>query len=234
MLALAQAGIAALGWFGSAFWLAVAVAGQLVFGGIGAVWIIGPATARLGFARYAVPAAVGVAFTLFGRSLAEGAGLFLVPAAAVLLWAGLWLELDLERSSRGRLPMELLLVAVSFTAAAGSAALVAPDAWPTAIAVLLLVIAVPAVRMSEARGRFGAEAVGEALLHLLAIAQVSAAVSLLQIPALVGAALVALTFHAWSGAAEAIGGGASARSVIIEFGALAVLGLVVALLLHGI
>jgi hypothetical protein len=49
----------------------------------------------------------------------------------------------------------------------------------------------------------------------------------------VGSAIVALGFHAWAGAAEALDEGSSPRSVILEFGALAVLGLVVALLLHG-
>ena len=45
------------------------------------------------------------------------------------------------------------------------------------------------------------------------------------------AALIALAFHAWSGAAEALEEGSSARAVAVEFGALAVLGVVVALLL---
>jgi hypothetical protein len=62
---------------------------------------------------------------------------------------------------------------------------------------------------------------------------VGTALALLQLPGVVGAAILALAFHAWSGAAEALDGGASARSVLIEFGALAVLGVVVALLLYG-
>jgi hypothetical protein len=53
-------------------------------------------------------------------------------------------------------------------------------------------------------------------------------------PEVVAAALVALGFHAWSGAAEALEGGAASWSVAVEFGALAILGLVVALLLHGV
>jgi hypothetical protein len=71
------------------------------------------------------------------------------------------------------------------------------------------------------------------MLHLVAIGQVGTALALLQLPGVVGAAILALAFHAWSGAAEALDGGASARSVLIEFGALAVLGVVVALLLYG-
>lgn len=233
VLAIVLTGLAALGWYYSAFWLAVAVAGQLAIGGLGAVWVIGPATARLGFARYAVVASTGVALTLLGRALAEGVGPFLVPAAVILLWAVLWLELDLERSSRGRLALELILVGVVFAAAEGTATLVPRSDWPIALGMLMLVILVPAVRLSEARGRFGARAVGESLLHLLAVAQVAAGVALLSIPGLVGAAVIALAFHAWSGAAEALEGEASARAVVLEFGALAVLGLVVALLLHG-
>lgn len=233
VLAILLAGIAAVGWYFSAFWLAVAIAGQLAIGGLGTVWVIGPATARLGFARYAVPATTGIALTLLGRALVEGVGPFLVPAAAVLLWTALWLELDLERSSRGRLGLELILVGVVFAAAEGTATLVPRNAWPTALGLLLLIIAVPAMRLSEARGRFGARAVGESLLHLLAVAQVAAGVALLTIPGLVGAAVIALAFHAWSGAAEALEGEASVRSVVVEFGALAVLGVVVALLLQG-
>jgi hypothetical protein len=68
---------------------------------------------------------------------------------------------------------------------------------------------------------------------VVAIAQIAAAVGLLRLPGVVGAAVIGLGFHAWAGAAEALDSGASARSVILEFGALAVLGLVVALLLHG-
>ena len=233
VLAILLAALCAVGWYFSAFWLAVAVAGQLAIGGLGAVWVIGPATARLGFARYAVLASTGVALTLLGRALAQPIGPFLVPAAAVLLWAVLWLELDLERSSRGRLAIELIMVGVVFAAAEGTATLVPRSAWPTALGTLLLVIAVPAVRLSEARGRFGAQAIGESLLHLLAVAQIAAGVALLNIPGLVGAAVIALAFHAWSGAAEALEGEASVRSVVMEFGALALLGLVVALLLHG-
>ena len=44
---------------------------------------------------------------------------------------------------------------------------------------------------------------------------------------------MALAFHAWSGAAEALEDGAEGRSVAVEFGSLAVLGIVVAVLLHA-
>jgi hypothetical protein len=48
----------------------------------------------------------------------------------------------------------------------------------------------------------------------------------------VGAAVLALGFHAWAGAAEALDSGARGRAVLVEFGSLALLGLLVALLLR--
>lgn len=234
LLAIALAGLSAYGWYADPFWMAVVLGAQLMLGGLGAVWIIGPATARLGFARYATTAAAAVAVTLFGRAVVTDLSLFLLlPAAVVLLWAPLRIELELQQRSRGRLALELILVAVVFAATEGSIALVPADAWLEGLAIVVAVVAVPAFRMSEARGRYGVRAVGEGLMQLLAVAQVGAAVQLLAVPALVGAALVALTFHAWSGAAESLEGGASGRAVALEFGALAVLGLVVALLLQG-
>lgn len=233
LLAIALAGLSAYGWYADTFWMAVVLGVQMMLGGLGAVWIIGPATARLGFARYATTAVAAVAVTLFGRAVVTDLGLYLLPAAVLLLWAPLRIELELQQRSRGRLALELVLVAVVFAAAEGSIALVPADAWLEGLAVLVAIVVVPAFRMSEARGRYGVRAVGEGLMQLLAVAQVGAAVQLLAVPALVGAALVALTFHAWSGAAESLEGGASGRAVALEFGALAVLGLVVALLLQG-
>jgi hypothetical protein len=142
-------------------------------------------------------------------------------------------ELDLAEGSRRRVGIDLVLVGTVFAAAAGLAALVPADAWPPGLVLLLVIAAVPALRAAEARGRTGIEAVGQAALHLVAIAQLAAAMSLLRLPGVVGSAIVALGFHAWAGAAEALDEGASVRAVVLEFGALAVLGLVVALLLHG-
>jgi hypothetical protein len=152
--------------------------------------------------------------------------------AAVLLWAVIRLELDLGSGGR-RVGLDLALVGIVFTAAAGVAALVPREAWPPALIPLLLISAIPALRAAEARGRSGIEAVGQAALHLVALGQIAAAVALLRLPGVVGAAVIALGFHAWAGAAEALDEGASARSVILEFGALAVLGVVVAILLSG-
>jgi hypothetical protein len=157
----------------------------------------------------------------------------MLPISAVLLWAVVWLELQANRVGRSGLGLELALIGIVFASAAGIASLVGADGWPAGMALTLAVAAVPAMRSAERRSRFGAEAMGQALLHLLAIAQVAAAAALLTIPPIVGAALLALTFHAWGGAAESLDEGASARSVAVEFGALAVLGLVVALLLSG-
>ena len=68
--------------------LVVAVAAQLVLGGLGAVWIIGPATARLGFARYATLAAAGVSITLFGHLATASIGLLM---ALLFVAAATWL-----------------------------------------------------------------------------------------------------------------------------------------------
>ncbi|HEX6140666.1 MAG TPA: hypothetical protein VF013_09430 [Candidatus Limnocylindria bacterium] len=233
ILALVQAGIAAWGWVAEPFWLSVALGAQLAIGGLGAVAILGAAQPGLGFARYATLAAAGVAVTLVGRVVVGATGLLLLPAAAALLWLVLWAELRAARETSRGLALDLVLVAVVFAAAAGIGAVVPPWSWPPGVILIGLASAIPALRSAEARGRSGAEAVGQAALHLLAVGQVATAVVLLGLPGVVGAALVALAFHAWSGAAEALDEGASGRAVVIEFGLLAAVGVVVALLLHG-
>jgi hypothetical protein len=233
LVASLMAILAAAGWLLAPFWLAVMIAAQLVVGGLGAVWLIGPARTELGFARYATLASAGVALTLFGRLVVPGVGLLLAPVVAVLLWGVIRLELDLAEEGQRRVGVDLALVGIVFAGAAGLGAIVPRDAWPPALILLLLVAAMPALRAAEARGRTGIEAVGQAALHLVALAQLAAAVTLLNLPGVVGAAVVALGFHAWGGAAEALEEGAPVRAVVLEFGALAVLGLAVALLLHG-
>jgi hypothetical protein len=101
--------------------------------------------------------------------------------------------------------------------------------WLLPLALVLLLTGVLAVRSAEARGWTGAPAIGQALLHVLAVAQTAAALALLGLPGLVVPAIVALVFHAWSGAADALGGRASLRSVALEFGGLGLLALVTAL-----
>ena len=232
-LAVALAALAAVGWLSSVFWLTVAIGIQLAVAGLGAVWILGPARLGLGFARYASLASASVALTLFGRLLVDRGGLLLSPIAAVLLWVVVWGELDADRRDRPGVLIDLALVGTVFAAAAGVQRLVPADAWPPGLVLIVLLTLVPALRAAEARGRSGVEAVGHTLLHLLAVAQVAAALALLQPPGVVGAALIALTFHAWGGAATALESGEPSWRIAIEFGALALMGLVLALLVQG-
>jgi hypothetical protein len=229
LLAVAQAVVATAGWYVEPFWVAAAVAAQLALGGLGGVRLIGPARSRAGFARYAMPATAGVAATLFGRILPGGVALLLVPLVAVLLWAVIYLELRATHAQGGRTTLELLLTATLFAGAAGILAILGPDPWLPPLGLIAALALVLALRSAEARDAVGGQAVGQALLHGLAAAQVGAATLLLQLPGVIGPAIVALAFYAWGGAAEALRGDASGRSVAIEFGALAVLGLVVAL-----
>lgn len=233
VLAVVLAALAALGWVESAFWLAVAIGLQLAVGGLGAVALIGPIRPELGFARYATPAVAAVAVTLLGRLLVDVAGLAMALPAAILLWGVLRLEMRASHTGNpGILLDPLALVGIVFAGVAGIGALLPPDAWPPAVILVALLTAAPALRSAEGRGRSGVQAVGQALLHLVAVAQAATAVALLTLPGVVGAAVVALAFHAWGGAAEALDRGARGRSVAVEFGSLAVLGVAVALLLH--
>jgi hypothetical protein len=231
-LAIALAAIAAAGWLTSSLGLAVAVGLELAVGGLGAVALMGPWRPGLGLARYATLAIAGVGATLAGRMIPGGVSLLFVPFLAILLWSVLWLELHGERVAIERTALDLALTGTLFAATAGINALFGPSAWPPPVALVALLGFVLGLRSAEARGGGGVEAVGQALLHGLAVGQVAVAVSLLGLPGLVGPAIVALAFYAWGGAAEALGGGASGRSVIIEFGSLGLLGLLVALLMH--
>jgi len=232
LLAIAQALVATAGWFAEPVWLAVAIAGQLLLGAIVAIRVFGPMRAELGLARYAVPAAAGIAATLFGRLIPGGLSLLLVPILAVLLWIVTYLELRIERGTGGLTIGRLLLTAILFAGAAGVLDLFGPRAWPTPI-VLVAGLALPlALRSSEARGTMGLEGFGQGLLHVLVVAQVGAALVLLNIPQTVMAGLIALAFYTWSVAAETLRGPASGRSVAIEFGSLLLFGLVLGLLLH--
>ena len=227
-----QAVVAAVGWFASPVWLAVAVAAQLGLGGLAAVRVIGPARSDLGLARYALPPVAGIAATLFGRLIPGGLSLLLVPILAVLLWAVIYLELRIERGTGGRTIGDLLMTVIVFCAAAGLLALFGAQTWPTPL-ILVAVLGLPvALRSAEARGTMGAEAVGQALLQVLVVIQVGAAAVLLSIPLSVMAALMALAFYAWAGAVDALRGDASGRAVAVEFGTLMLVGLVVGLLAH--
>lgn len=231
-VAIGQALVAAAGWFAEPVWLSVAIAAQLALGGIAAVRVIGPARSDLGLARYMIPATAGIAATVFGRLIPGGLSLLLVPIVAVLLWSVTYLELRAERGTGGRTLGDLLLTVIVGSAAAGLLALFGTQAWPTPMILVALLAIPPAFRAAEARGTMGAEGFGQALLHVLAIVQVGVAASLLGVTPIVTAALVGLAFYTWGGAVDALRGGASGRSVAVEFGALMVLGLVVGLFLY--
>ena len=233
VLALALTGLAAWGWRATPFWLAVAIAGQLAIGGLGAVWVIGPVRARYGFARYATFSVAAISATLLGRQLVSIAQVAATPVVAVLLFGVLWFELRLPSGRAPRLAVDLTLVGIVFAAAAGVAATFPAASWPPSLVLVLIAAAVPAMRAAELRGRYGVEAVGQALLHLLAIAKLGLALALLHLPGVVGSAVLALGFHAWAGAAEALDTGARGWAVVVEFGSLALLGLLVALLLRS-
>jgi hypothetical protein len=231
-LACAMAVAAAVGWTGSPFLLAVAVAFQLAAGGLGAVAIMGPARPALGLARYTTLALAGVAATIGGRLLPGNVAFLFAPLVAVGLWAVLWIELRGRLESSERWMLDLALSGILFVTAAGVGAVFPADAWPPPMGLIVLAGMLLGLRAAEARGRFGVNGVGQSLLHALAVAQAVAATALLGLPGLVGQAVVAIFFYAWGGAADALDGGSSARSVAIEFGSLAVLGLVVAVLMR--
>lgn len=232
ILAVLQSIAAAVGWFVEPVWLAVAVAVQLALGGIGAVRVLGPARPELGLARYLMPAAAGIAATLVGRLVPGGVSLLLVPVVAVLLWIVTYLEMRVERGTGGRTIGDLLVFGVLTAAAWGILELFGPRAWPTPLIVVALFTLPLALRAAEARGALGAEAVGQALLQLLATAQVAAATILLDMPVYAMAVLTGFAFYVWGGTVEALRGGASGRSVALESGALALIGLLAGLLLH--
>jgi hypothetical protein len=230
-LAVLCAVLAAIGWVVSPFWLAVVIGLQLAAAGLGAVYVIGPARPRLGFARYVTFATAAVSLTMFGRLAPPGVALLLTPVVAVVLWSVLWLELRLAAGLDGSWMLDLALVAILFAGSAGIWQLFADEAWQLPLALVLLLSAVLAVRSAEARGWTGAQAIGQALLHVLAVAQAATALALLGLPGLVVPAIAALVFHAWGGAADALAGRASLRSVALEFGSLGLLALVTALVM---
>ncbi len=137
LISIAMAVVAAVGWLVTPFWVAVAVAAQLAIGGIGAVWLIGPARTELGFARYATLATAGVTLTLFGRLLVPSIGLLLTPVAALLLFGVIRLELGLTEAGQRRVGLDLALVGIVFAAAAGIGGMIPADAWPPGLILLL-------------------------------------------------------------------------------------------------
>ena len=80
--------------------------------------------------------------------------------------------------------------------------------------IVVAVLSLPvAMRSAEARGVLGAEAVGQAVIHVLAVVQVGLGAVLLNVVPTVQAGLVALTFYAWAGAVDALRGGGTFMTV---------------------
>jgi hypothetical protein len=110
LLALVMGALVVYGWFAPSFWLAVAIAGQLAIGGMGAVWVIGPVRSRFGFARYATFPVAAVALTLLGQTLSPIAQLGGAPVVVLLLFGVLWFEMRLPEGRSPRLSIDLTLV----------------------------------------------------------------------------------------------------------------------------
>lgn len=230
-LPLALAALVAAGWAVDPVGLAVVLALELALGGLGVAALFGALRPSIGYARYAILAVAAVSVTLAGRLLPDGIGPLAAPAAWVFLWWTLRTERRGLSAPGSRLALDLTLVLTVFAAAAGITGLIPPELWLLQVVLIGLLVAVPCLRTAEARGALGVAGVGHAALHLLVVLQVALALLLLELPQPVGPALVALTFHAWSGAADALESGTSARGVAFEYGSLAIIGALVAIFL---
>jgi hypothetical protein len=232
-LPLFMAALVAVGWVVDLVALALVLALELALAGLGAAALLGAAKPASGYARYAILAVSAVSITLAGRLLPPGIG----PLAAPLAWVFLIWVLYIERHGPDmvgyRLSLDLTLVLTVFSATAGMTGVMPTELWLLGLILFGALVFVPCLRAAEARGALGVPAVGHALLHLLVVLQVAIAMLLLELPQPVGAALVALTFHSWSGAADALESGVPTRAVVLEYGSLAAIGVIVALFLSG-
>lgn len=226
--------VAAVGWAMGPMGQSVAIAVNLMLAGFASALLLGPARPGGSYARYATLAVAAVAASLAGRLIPTGPAIILAPAIWLYLWWVLHVELRGVDGSAGRLALDLTLVLAIFGGSAGILRLVGPAGWPPPMVLIGLLVVVPAWRASEARGAKGARAIGQGMLHVLAVVQVGLALTLLDLPAPVMPALLALAFHTWNGAADALLANAPARGVLLEFGTLAVLGVLVVLLLTRI
>ena len=231
VLPVVLAGLAVIGWTVDPLQLAILLAVELPVAGLGSAALLGPAIRATGYARYATVATATVAATLAGRLLPDGIGTLAAPVAWIFLWWALRTEIRGTTDAVGRLSLDLTLVLTVFAGASGIAVLFGPTQWLLRVGVLVLLVAIPALRAAEERGATGVQAVGQGALQLLAVTEIAIAITLLDLPQPVGPALVALGFHAWGGAADALLGGTPVRGVAIEFGSLALLGVLVALFL---
>ena len=233
LLVLALSALVFMGWIGDPVLLGLSVALQLPLGGFGGIALIGPAREDHAIGPYLTLPVASVALTLGGRLVAPtGVGLLLIVVVAAALWIMVQTEIAYAHGDRPKTILDLVLVAVLFAGTAGTATLASLAPWLPSLVVVGLLALVLGVRAAEARGALGGGALGQAVLHALAVVQLSAGIGLLELPGAIGPAVLALGFYAWSGAADALQGGASRRSVLLEFGALAALGLVVALLVY--
>lgn len=232
LLVLSVTGLVLLGWVADPFLLAVACALQLLLAGFGGIALIGPARAERGIARYLVFPIASVSLTLSGRLLAPaGLGLAAGLLAAIALWLVIRTELAYSRGERPKTTLDLVLAGTLFAAGAGIPPVVGAGAW--ALIAISLVGLLLGFRAAEARGATGGDALGQATLHGAAVAQMVAALAVLELGPIMTPAILALGFYGWSGAADAFQAGASRRSVLVEFGLIGLLGIVVALLLYG-
>ena len=209
LLPLFMAALVAVGWVVDVVALAGVLALELALAGLGRAALLGAARPSSGYARYAILAVSAVSITLVGRLLPPGIG----PLAAPLAWVFLIWVLYIERHGPDmagyRLSLDLTLVLTVFSATAGMSGVMPSELWLLGLILLGALVFVACLRAAEARGALGVTAVGHALLHLLVVLQVATAMLLLELPQPVGAALVALTFHSWSGAADALESGVS-------------------------
>ena len=227
MLVVAMAALVFIGLFGGPLQIALSVALQLAVGGFGAIALIGPARGERGIARYLTLPLASVAITVFGRLMVQGSPLWML-LVAFLATVGLWMILQIEmayaRGERPKTALEISLAAVIFLASGGLPGAVGQDPMPGVIVLIGVLALALGLRSAEARGATGGRALAQALLHGLAVVQAAVAVHLLHLPSPSGPAILLLAFYAWGGAADALLEGDSRMSVLLEFGALVLLG----------
>lgn len=224
-----------LGWFESTVLLGVALAAQLAIGGSLGIALLGPARADNGVARYLTLPLTAIGITLFGRFFRPTElliAILLAVVAAAVLWAALQIELAYSRGQRPKVLLDLLLATVIFCGSASIGSVIG-EGMPVVILALLGLLALAlSLRAAEARGASGGTALGHAFLQAFTVVQLAVALELLELPGVIGPAVMLLAFYVWGGAADLLHEGASRRRVFVEYGFMALIGLVVALLAY--
>ena len=236
-LVVAETVLVFLGWFESTALLGIALAGQLALGGSLGIALLGPARGDRGVARYLTLPLTAIGVTLFGRSLPPDQfsnAIALAVVAAGVLWGALQIEMAYARGDRPKILLDILLAAVMFLGAASFGPLIGDDPPMVSLGLVGLLGFALGLRAAEARGTSGGTAVGHALLQGFTVIQVGVALYLLELPGVVGPAVMFLAFYGWSGAADDLHAGVSKRRVFVEYGALALFGLVVVLIVLGL